>query len=410
MNSEILTDYQQFCKLKNEWNVLLKQSKSNSIFLTWEWLDSWLRAYQTTEKPYVILFRNKKQELIGIAPFVINDIKGGFFLKYRALYFWGLTKGVKESEYLDIIAKSGLEDAVCRKVFEVLISKSRDWDILLYHEVPESSVCIRIFRKLIEKYRWPSVETSHGCSVINLPETYDDYIKSLKPRMRTKLRSLPKRMRKGYSVELEVLQNHDKLEKTLASFIELHQKKWKAEGHLGVFTDQKRRDFYQFISNAFVGNQWLIIFSLKVDGVYRAHEFGFVYNNKLFVIQEGYDTDWEKNGIGNVLRTFVLQYCIDNSLDEYDFLGGVTYHKDSWGVFIKNSISITIGRRCLKTMLYLYTPTVIEGFKSIYRIVVPRKLVQWRINLANARKARKVREAVSGEKRKGKVVINRPVK
>jgi CelD/BcsL family acetyltransferase involved in cellulose biosynthesis len=148
------------------------------------------------------------------------------------------------------------------------------------------------------------------------------------------------------------------------------------------------------LSNYFVENEWLRIFSLKIDNVYRAHEFSFLYNNRLFVLQEGYDIDWERRGVGNILRTYVIQYCVEHKYTEYDFLGGVTYHKSSWGVSIKNNVSITIGKKCLKTMLYLYTPTAIDKLKSIYRAIVPKRLLQWRIDWVNTRKAKKIRETI----------------
>ena len=409
MKCEIITDYQQFQKLRNEWNSLLNQSQSNTAFLTWEWLDAWWQAYRTTENLFIILFRNYQEELVGIAPFVLNVINVNYFFKYKALYFWGLKLGVKESEYLDIITENGLEEAISGRVVQVLNERCKEWDILLYYEVPDESLSVGMIKRLAHSQRWLFKESSHGCSFIKLPETFGKYIKSLKPRMRTKVRSLPRRLQENHEVEYKVCITKEDLPVTLSSFIGLHQQRWEAVDQLGTFRDPQRQKFYEILSRYFVENNWLAIFSIKVDGVYRAHEFCFLYNNRLFVLQEGYDVEWERKGIGNVLRVFVLQYCIDNGLDEYDFLGGVTYHKNCWGVSIKNNVSITTGRRCLKTMLYLYTPIIVEWFKIIYRMVVPRKLVQLRINLANARKAKKARETVSGEKKKEKVVINRPV-
>ena len=410
MKHKIITDYQKFLELRNEWNILLKQSDANTIFLTWEWLDAWWRAYRTTEQPYVILFRNVKGELAGIAPFVINIVKGGYVLNYRALYFWGIKIGVKESEYLDIIAKEGNEEEICRHVIDVLNERSNEWDVFLFHEAPESSLCLDKIKKLINDQQWLSRETSHGCSIIKLPALYENYIKTLKPRMRTKVRSLPRRLEENHKVEFEVCKGKDNLNEIIKSFFDLHQQRWEAEDQHGTFSDPKRREFYNVLSNYFVENEWLAIFSLKVDGVYRAHEFGFLYNNRLFVLQEGYNVEWERRGIGNVLRTFVLQYCIDNRLDEYDFLGGVTYHKNSWGVHIKNNVSVTIGRRNLKSIIFLYTPTVIEKFKNIYRTIVPKSLIQWRIDRINERKVRKVRETVACERSMKEVVINKSAK
>ncbi len=406
MKYEIVTDYQAFRKLRSEWNTLLSKSQANTIFLTWEWLDAWWQSYRTTEQPFIIPCRNVQGELIGIAPFVLNVVKGGYFFKYKALYFWGLKIGVKEAEYLDIIAETGMEEKVCHQVVQALNERRKEWDIFLYYEVSETSVCLWIIREFVVNQGWLSKETSHGCSVIKLHETFDEYIKSLKPRMRTKLRSLPRRLKESHKVEFEVCTEKDKLHESMDSFVDLHQKRWESEDQFGTFRDSRRLEFYNLLSNYFIENNWLAIFSLKVDGVYRAHEFCFLFNNKLFVLQEGYDVEWERRGIGNVLRTFMLQYCIENNYDEYDFLGGVTYHKNSWGVSIKNNISISIGRKNIKTIIFLYTPIVIEKLRTVYRAIVPKKLIQWRIDRINARKAKEIRGTVSSERSKEKIVIN----
>ena len=40
----IITDWQVFAALKNEWQGLLRQSDADNIFLTWEWIECWRKA------------------------------------------------------------------------------------------------------------------------------------------------------------------------------------------------------------------------------------------------------------------------------------------------------------------------------------------------------------------------------
>ncbi len=397
MKHEIIKEYQGFLNLRDEWNSLLSRSESNSVFLTWEWLDAWWQAYRTTEDPYIIVFRDRREKLVGIAPLVLNVLKLGHIFKYKAIYFWGLKMNIKESEYLDIISEKGLEEDICIGLVQILNERRKDWDIFFYYEVPDVSPYLPVMRKLIRERKWLSQETSHGCSFIKLPDIFDDYITSLKPRMRTKLRSLPRRLNENHKVEFEVCSQKEDMPSVLKSLMESHQQRWQAEGRLGTFSCPERRDFYRILSNHFIENNWLLIFSLKVDNVYRAHEYGFLYNKKLFILQEGYDKDWEKKGVGNILRTYILQYCINNKCEEYDFLGGVTYHKNSWGVEIKNSASVATGTTSLKTLVFLYRPVVIEKLRTIYRLITPQAIIQWKIDLSKARKARNIRKILDRE-------------
>jgi CelD/BcsL family acetyltransferase involved in cellulose biosynthesis len=394
MDHEIITSYQQFRELRNEWNSLLSRSRANTVFLTWEWLDAWWQAYRTTERPYIILLWRNQDELVGIAPFVLNTIKKDYFFSYKALYFWGLKFDDSESEYLDIIAAKGIEKEVCCQLIEVLNRNRKEWDIFFYYEVPENSLCLDVIKESIKSQKWLFNKTSHIASFIKLPKTFDEYLKGLKPRMRTKLKTLSRRLRENHAVEFEVC-SKEKLSVTLLSLFELHQKRWEKVNQLGCFRDPRRREFYKLLSNYFFDNNWLRIFSLKVDGVYRTHEFCFLYNNKIFILQEGYDVEWQKQGVGNVLRTFSLQYCIENKYDEYDILGGTSYHKNSWGVSNKNCVLLAMGRRNIKVRIFFYMQTIIERIRSFYRAIVPNAIYQWRIELFNAHEAKKIRNILS---------------
>ncbi len=397
MRYETLTEYDEFVELRNEWNLLLSKSKANTIFLRWEWLDAWWHAYRTTEMLQIIIFRNEADELVGIAPFVSNCIPTGLLIKAKALYFMGIRFDRKLTEYMDLIVESDHEDEICSELVRI-INKQLDWDILIFPEVPENSNCLAKICSLMDPFQFLFTKSSHGCSVVEIPGDFDSFLKRLKPRMRTKLRSLPRKLKEKYDVEMIISESEIGLDPVLNSFYELHQKRWESDDQPGSFKSSDETVFYDKITKSFLEKNILRIYSLKIDGEYRAHEYGFLYNNKLFVLQEGFDPDWLKNGVGNVLRTMIINHCIDNEIEEYDFLGGVTYHKNSWGVHVKNSVSYTFGKRNPKAMAYFYRPVIIEKIKNFYRSIMPQKLVQWRIDWYNERKAIKVRKSLASEK------------
>lgn len=391
MNYLIIRDYESFCSLRSEWNALLHNSSVNSVFLTWEWLDSWWQVYRTTEVLNVILIKDECDELVGIAPFVINTIPGRLFAKVRALYFLGIRSDQKLTEYIDIIAKKGSEQDVCEKIVDIINASANEWDIFMLNEIPEGSFMLQQIYQLLLPSKLLFAESSHGCSVIKIPDTFETYLKSLKPRIRTKFRSLPRRLEEDHEVVMELCTGGDMLKETMESFYDLHQKRWEFEGQLGTFRDKRKIDFYERVTKYFTDNEWLSIYSLKVDGHYRAHEYCFLYDNKLYVLQEGFDPEWLKKGVGNVLRTYVIKDCIAKGIEEYDFLGGVTFHKSTWGVNIKNSLTYTFGKRTPMVYCYFYIPIFVEKLKGIYRSAMPQKIVQWRIDFYNKMKNRKAR-------------------
>ena len=76
LSIEILTTDYKFYELKNEWNDLLSNSSSDSIFLTWEWVSTWWKYFHSNSAPWIITARHPDtNQLLGIAPLVIKSIR-----------------------------------------------------------------------------------------------------------------------------------------------------------------------------------------------------------------------------------------------------------------------------------------------------------------------------------------------
>jgi hypothetical protein len=73
-------------------------------------------------------------------------------------------------------------------------------------------------------------------------------------------------------------------------------------------------------------------------------------------MQEGFDPTYVK-GVGNVLRLKVIETCIEEGIQGYDFLGELTEHKRTWGAEKRIGYNLYIGHRSLKNVL-LFTKEV----------------------------------------------------
>ena len=70
-----VTTLEEFEALANPWNALLKQTASDNIFLTWEWLYTWAKHYLGDNRLCIILVYKQPSQLVGIAPFYIQGLK-----------------------------------------------------------------------------------------------------------------------------------------------------------------------------------------------------------------------------------------------------------------------------------------------------------------------------------------------
>jgi len=368
----VITTNEEFSALKEEWNSFLRKSASDTIFLTWEWLYFWWKNYGDNGELWIIKVE-KQGNLIGLAPLFIRAVKGPGFLQYRGIFFIG--DGSADSDYLDFIALKGFEEIVVKHIFKFLFIDSTEWDLLFLNEIPERSPFLQYVRNTVAEFKGLQEESFVPCMSVSLPQSWDAYLGSLKPRIRTKIRSLTKNLEKRFIVKFDWCQNLEQIQERLESLFLLHECRWSLEGKKGVFSSMKKRSFYDDMSKAFLKKGWLRFYSLAVDGQYQAHQFCFQYENKLFLLQEGYNPEWGEYGVGNVLRAYVFRDAIDRHLAMYDFLGGVTFHKQSWGGTITQSVRAIVGRPSLKNRLFLEVPRAIQLVKETATKIFPEQWV-----------------------------------
>ena len=353
-------------RLQVEWTQLLQQSSSDTIFLTWEWARAWWKSFGGGKK-LCILKVAKNGELVALVPLYYKSFHRFGLFRYRGLYLIG--DGSADSDYLDVIVRTGEEELVAQATVEFLVTHRNQWDILFLNEVPSVSPNLRLFRQLLreEACYWEEVELPRP--YVALPSCWDDYLKSLKPRKRKHILYFTRRLEQNFNVHFDYCQHAGELEPRLESLFALHGQRWRLKGEAGTFISAARRGLYQEISALFLSRGWLRFYSLAVNGHYVAHQYCFKYQNTMFVLQEGFDPTWAQYDIGNVLRTYVFRDCIEKKVTVYDFLGAVTPHKLSWGVAIKQSVRIASGLPTTKNRIFFSqrkaATSVKEGLKTI---------------------------------------------
>ena len=249
--SKITVD--EFLKMKEEWNSLLHESGSDTVFLTWEWLTSWWKAYGTG-KELCILKAHRDGKTVGMAPFYRKKISR-FGIQLYALAFLG--DGSADSDYLDLISIKGEEEGVVSGVFDYLSRAASYWDILLLNEMPETSPHLWFVRDILTEKEWFLEKTDVPCVYLHLPSDWETYLKTLKPRMRTKIRSLTNKLEKDFDVTFNKCNYGEELRPCLESLFNLHNRRWNDEGKKGVFLSEAKHHFYWEMSPLFLTEGWL---------------------------------------------------------------------------------------------------------------------------------------------------------
>jgi hypothetical protein len=69
--TDLIDTPERFRALESEYVALLQRSSANSVFLTWEWLSTWMDVFGSNAKPFVILVRDEADRLLAAAPLKI---------------------------------------------------------------------------------------------------------------------------------------------------------------------------------------------------------------------------------------------------------------------------------------------------------------------------------------------------
>lgn len=362
-------------QLRPAWEALLCDSASDTIFLTWEWVSAWWQAYGSAGGLRILAAFDGEGALRGVAP-----------LRHKMMRRYGVSRpvwsfigdGSNDSDYLDFIAAKGCERDVLESLHTYWSEHASRSIILAFNEVPASSLCLPILRELAERNGRIWTEQEVPCGTVHLPEKWEDYLLALKPRFRTKIRSVLRNLENRPEVRFGFCKTAEEIERTLPILFDLHTRRWAQDGKPGVFRWKEKLDFYSKISVLFFERGWLRFSWMEWNGKILACQYGFAYNNTYFHLQEGYEPSSEHWNVGIGLRAWTIQQFMQEGLGEYDFLSGLGRHKTDWGAVSKSSKQIQTAPHGVKNIIFCEGPQWEFGLREGLLTVIPEKVVALR--------------------------------
>ena len=322
---KLITEEADFIALEKEWNPLLQRSSANNIFLTWEWISTWWKVFGARKFLHVLTFY-KGPELIGIAPFYIRKTKYYGILPAKALEFLGTGENVR-SENQDLIIKPGNEYEITR-AFLIWLHDSRNWDIAIFKDLRSGSALIRHFENPAAEVKFPLsawlAENSYAAKLIS---SYPEYLKALSMWTRKSIKTGRRKLHSKYSVEFKTIDPQGNPGEWMKILHSLHQKRMKQKGLKGKFGDPNYVKFHQAIAEIFMSRRWLSFSGLFINGQPAAVLYGFIYKNKVYGYQSGFDPDFSRDGVMQVLISKVIESGFATGYSEFDLLAGQYVHK-----------------------------------------------------------------------------------
>jgi CelD/BcsL family acetyltransferase involved in cellulose biosynthesis len=321
-------DFETLSGLKDDWRELLQQSAIHVPFLTFEYLQAWWQTRGGGEWPedsqlcMIAAFQDGK--LVGIAPlFLADNLRGR-----SSLLFVG---AIEVSDFLDFIVPPANAPDFIHGLLDFLIQQQDrlSWEVIDLYNILEDSPSINILQHEAEQRGWRHDKTLlHPSPYIPLPDDYEAYLagidKKQRHEIRRKLRNVEQSPLEG---KLYFTESPDSLEADVDAFIEM------------MAQDPNKRDFLtptmrQHLRNtariAFEAG-WLQLAFFNLDGRKAAGNLSFNYNNRLWLYNSGWEWDYREYSPGWVLLAYLIQWAVENGIEEFDFMRGNESYKYKFG-------------------------------------------------------------------------------
>ena len=338
-------------KLKPEWNTLLRGSASKTIFLTWEWMSAWWSAYAGGAQLRILAAYDGDGALRGIAPLQQRSARR-YGQEVRSISFVG--DGSNDSDYLDFLITSGSEKEVLSAFLAHCGEDLEHGAVLELNEIPETSPNLALLKDIAEKRGLLHKQEAVSCGTVRLPESWEQYLLTLRPRFRTKIRSVLRNLEARPEVRCGFCETAADVERILPILYDLHTRRWVQDGKPGVFGWKEKRDFYAALSPLLLETGQLRVSWLEWNERILACQYGFTYDDTYFHLQEGYEPASEHWNVGLGLRAWSIRRFLEQGIREYDFLGGVGRHKTDWGAAAKQSQRLVLAGPTPKNYLYCH--------------------------------------------------------
>ena len=367
---EKITTRESLHRLEGVWNSVLERSCANTLTLTWEWLSTWWDVFGEGRELYTLVVRDD-EEIIAIAPLLRRTIQHYGLIPFRRLEF--LASGEDEaeeicSEYLDFILVGGREEQALETIFTYL-QEEEDWDEILLTDIAGHSASVPLLNRFCERGRLKLEEIRNETGIyVSLPADWETFIECVSPTFRQRIKK-DRKIAQEINAKLSVVDGPEGFEENYRALVRLHQMRWTSRGEPGVFSSNKFTRFHEMLAPRILAKGWVRLFILSVDDDPIAALYDFVYDNKMYYYQSGFDIEHNRiHSPGLLIRSYAIENAIESGLYECDFLkGDISGYKAGWRGQTRSILQLRMSRAQSKEAIYMATTKLFDGLRHIKR-------------------------------------------
>jgi CelD/BcsL family acetyltransferase involved in cellulose biosynthesis len=344
MQVDLYTDAKAFDTLREEWDQLLPQSYSDTLFQRPAWLGAWWQVFGAEGGLRLITVRDGRGNLVGVAPLFVAGVMAEDSEPVPALSYERpmprpsaslhqtvlLVGGTEVSDYLDVAVHRGHGAAVYQALFDAL-QEDASWEWIDLHCLPAGSPTPEAFGKgAVAAGQRVALVQEDVCPAIDLPASWPEYLAMLSRKERHELRRKMRRVERSGQVRITEASDPATLDDQLAAFVALHEAS--APDKAGFMSDPRMRAFFGLVARVALANGWLDLSFLALDGRLAASLLCFRYGDAVLVYNSGFDPQaWPGLSPGLALFAHRIRQAIESGVRVFDFMQGDERYKYDLG-------------------------------------------------------------------------------
>lgn len=352
-----ILNFEEFQKLRYDWNKLLEQSSSDRVFMTHEWFTCWWQAFGEGKRLFIVLAKNK-EEIIGIAPLMIH---GSTFRKMpiRSIGFMEN----KDSPGCGFIIKKGYEQIVAKAFITFLMEKIGNWEILFFKNMLyEKEIYDGITEILYQGDKKYIISNGLNSPFIKVENEWEEYFKSISNRSKKTIRNVCNRMKKLGNIKVKEFSNM----KVFDDIVSITKNGWKYQEGKAFINRRDREKFFRLLSKVAQENGWLSIWCVYKDNDPIAYEYHLKYRQSDTALLAEYNRNYSNFSPGTFLDFEIIKSLFNSEICEYDMCGSPDKYKKKWTEDVRQYKNLIIFNNSIySNLLYFMETKLIKKIKNI---------------------------------------------
>ncbi len=330
MRVRVVSGYDEFVALKEEWNGLLARSLQPMVFLTHQWMDVWWRNFGEGKELFIVLVSNENGELSAIAPLMCCHgtcnltLKPNVKVRARKIEFIAN----EHSNRCDLILSANPGEA-CRAMVRFFLEDGKDaWDLLDLQYLLKDSPSLRYLKEAAQWNRLPIRQSSQMFTpYIPLTPSWNDYFNGLRSKFRTNMRNCRNKLQRQGKERFSTYETIEGLDVVLEEVFSVAAKSWKASQGTDLTS---MGGFYTDLAYAAAKEGWLRICVLYLEDIPLAFDYSLRYEGTNYDLKTEFDEAYRSLGPGNLLKSRQLECLCETDCRVLDFLAESTPWKMEW--------------------------------------------------------------------------------